>query len=160
MIQYQHNDYDWYVKVQRRLTARKTNNGRGYFTWCTENMIRDVNKLLHQYLDNIRSIVCHGCRCGTEVEIFQLLNPGTKVYGTDLYGDAYMFDRTYFKEIDFDMVPTEWIDYFDVVYSNSIDHSRDPINTLLAWKSELRNGGICFVDFNWGSGVSQEDCFR
>ncbi len=158
MIQYEHNDYDWYVEVQRKLTARKTNNGRGYFTWCTENTIRDVNKLVHQYLPTIDSILCHGCRCGTEVEIFQMLNPQAKVYGTDLYGDAYKFNRTYFREMDFDTVPVEWLDCFDMVYSNSIDHSRNPINTLFAWKSELRRGGICFVNFMWGRGVSREDC--
>jgi len=160
MIQYEHKDYDWYVEVQRRLTALKTNNGRDYFTWCTEDMIKEVNELVHQYLPIIDSIVCHGCRCGTEVEIFRKLNPQAKVYGTDLYGDAYKFDRTCFREMDFDIVPVEWLDYFDMIYSNSIDHSRDPINTLLAWKTELRNGGICFVDFNWGRGVSREDCFR
>lgn len=147
MIQYQHNDYDWYIKVQRRLTARKTNNGRDYFSWCTEDMIKEVNELVHQYIPTIDSILCHGCRCGTEVEIFRKLNPQARVYGTDLYGDAYKFDRTYFREMDFDTVPVEWLDYFDMIYSNSLDHSRNPINTLLAWKSELRNDGICFVNF-------------
>ena len=160
MIQYEHKNYDWYTKVQRKLTARKTNNGKGYFSWCNERIMKDVNELIHQHTDNILAIVCHGCRCGTEVDELQKMNPGVKVYGTDIYGDAYKFDRTYFREMDFDIVPDEWRGYFDVIYSNSIDHSRNPINTLLAWKSELRDGGICFVDFNWGRGVSKEDCFR
>ncbi len=160
MIQYEHTDYDWYVEVQRRLTAKKTSNGTTYFTWCTEKMMEDVNHLIHQYVSSILTILCHGCRCGTEVNELQKLNPEAKVHSTDIYGIAYKFDRTYFREMDFDLVLDEWKGYFDVIYSNSLDHSRDPINTLLAWKSELRNGGICFVDFNWGRGVSKEDCFR
>lgn len=160
MIQYEHKDYDRYIDVQRKLTAKKTGYGNIYFSWCTEDMIVHVNELIHKYIDSIRSIVCHGCRCGTEVDVLQRLNPDVKVYGTDLYGEAYRFDRTYFMEMDFDIIPEEWIGYFDVVYSNSIDHSRNPINTLLAWKAELREGGICFVDFEWGRGVSREDCFH
>jgi hypothetical protein len=160
MIIYEHKDYDEYVRLQRRLTRKKTNTGRNTFYWIDENGLSDVNKLLHSYVDDIKTMVCHGCRNGLEVNIFQTLNPNAKVFGTDLYGRAYRYDRTYFREMDFDEVPPEWIGYFDVIYSNSIDHSRDPINTLLAWKSELKDGGICFVNFHWGIGVSREDCFH
>jgi len=160
MIIYEHKDYDEYVRLQRRLTRRKTNNGRNTFYWIKEDGLLNVNKLIHSYIGDIKTMVCHGCRNGLEVNVLQNLNPDAKVFGTDLYGKAYKYDKTYFKEIDFDIVPEEWKGYFDVVYSNSIDHSREPINTLLAWKSELKDGGICFVNFHWGRGVSREDCFH
>ena len=160
MIRYEHTDYEWYKAVQRKMTARKTNHGRGYYTWVDEKEMTEVNKLLHLCVENIQAIVCHGCRCGLEVDVLQRLNPTVKVFGTDLYGDAYKYDRAYFREMDFDTVPEEWKGYFDVVYSNSIDHSRHPIDTLLAWKSELKSGGVCFVNFHWGRGVSREDCFH
>ena len=160
MIQYEHRNYDQYVAVQRRMTERKTQKGRKYFSWCDEDMMKEVNDIIHQYVDKIEKIVCHGCRCGTEVDVLQKLNPQAKVYGTDIYGNAYAFDRTYFREMDFDTVPEEWKEYFDVIYCNCIDHSRDPINTLLGWKSELRDGGISFVTFYWGRGISKEDCFH
>lgn len=160
MIIYEHKDYDEYVRLQRRLTRKKTNNGRNTYYWIKEDGLLNVNKLIHSYIGDIKMMVCHGCRNGLEVNVLQKLNPDAKVFGTDLYGKAYKYDKAYFKEIDFDTVPEEWKGYFDVVYSNSIDHSREPINTLLAWKSELKDNGICFVNFHWGRGVSREDCFH
>lgn len=160
METYKHKNYEWYVAVQRKLTARKTHHGQTVMTWIDEEGLVEVNKMIHNYVTNIKAMVCHGCRNGVEVNVFQKLNPEAKVFGTDLYGEAYKYDRAYFREMDFDTVPEEWIGYFDVVYSNSIDHSRNPINTLMAWKSELKDNGICFVNFHWGRGVSREDCFH
>jgi hypothetical protein len=122
--------------------------------------MKEVNRIIHLYVKDMQTAVCHGCRCGLEVDVLQRLNPHARVFGTDIYGDAYKYDRVYFREMDFDTVPPEWEGYFDVVYSNSIDHSRNPIATLLAWKSELNPSGICFVNFHWGRGMSREDCFH
>jgi len=160
MIQYKHKDYQWYLSVQRRLTAKKTDNGKKYYTWVDEKDMKEVNRVIHLYAKDIQTILCHACRCGLEVDVLHKLNPTAKVFGTDIYGEAYKFDRAYFREMDFDIVPEEWVEYFDVIYSNSIDHSRDPINTLLAWKEELKKDGIFFINFHWGRGVSKEDCFH
>lgn len=160
MITYTHNNYDRYVSLQRRLTARKTGNGTKVRSWVGNGDVKQINDLIHTYISDIKTIVCHGCRSGVEVDLLKKLNPDATVFGTDIYGPAYLSDRTYFREMDFDTVPEEWVGYFDVVYSNSIDHSRDPINTLLAWRSELRDGGICVVNYHWGRGVSMEDCFH
>lgn len=160
METYKHENYEWYVAVQRKLTARKTHHGQTVMAWIDEEGLVEVNKLIHNYITDVQTMVCHGCRNGVEVDVLQKLNPEAKVFGTDLYGEAYKYDRTYFKEMDFDVVPEEWKGYFDVVYSNSIDHSRQPLNTLLAWKSELKEDGIIFVNFHWGRGVSREDCFH
>jgi hypothetical protein len=160
MIQYPHKDYSWYVAVQRKLTARKTHHGETPLSWIDERGMCGVDVLLHLYGKDIHRIVCHGCRSGLEVDILQKLNPSAEVWGTDLYGIAFKYDRARFREMDFDHVPEEWKGYFDAVYSNSIDHSRDPIATLLAWGEELKPGGICFVNFHWGRGVSREDCFH
>ncbi len=160
MDMFNHTNYDWYLAVQKKLTARKTRGGENFLSWIDEKGLAEVYKLIHAYCSSVKTIVCHGCRSGLEVDVLQKLNPGVTVYGTDIYGQAYKYDRTYFREMDFDIVPLEWIDYFDVVYSNSIDHSRNPVNTLLSWKIELRQNGICFVNFHWGRGVSREDCFH
>jgi hypothetical protein len=161
MIQYPHTDYSWYVAVQKKLTARKTRGGETVLSWIDERGMCEVDVLLHLYGGkDIHKIVCHGCRSGLEVDILQKLNPSMEVWGTDIYGPAYKYDHTRFREMDFDTIPEEWIGYFDAVYSNSIDHSRDPISTLIAWRDELRIGGICFVNFHWGRGVSREDCFH
>ena len=157
---YEHKDYEWYKAVQRKLTAKKTQYGKNSLSWIDEESLMEVNKLMHYYVTDIKTMVCHGCRSGVEVDVFQRLNPDAKVFGTDLYGEGYKYDRIYFREMDFDNIPEEWKKYFDVIYSNSIDHSRDPINTLMAWKSELKDSGICFVNFHWGRGVSREDCFH
>ncbi len=156
-----HESYDEYVNIQRQLTAKRTDNGRNILTWVSEDMLSDINKVLHSYVSDIKTMVCHGCRNGFEVNILQNLNPDAKVFGTDIYGLAYRYDRTYFREMDFDTVPEDWKEYFDVVYSNAIDHSRNPINTLLAWKSELKMNGVCFVAFHWSKRHgTKADCFN
>jgi SAM-dependent methyltransferase len=153
-----HSTYETYVAAQRVLTAKKIMDGPKI--WIGEDGIKKVNNLLHFYKPEIATMVCHGCRTGFEVNVFQKLNPESKVFGTDLYADGYCYDRNYFKEMDFDTVPSEWVGSFDVVYSNSIDHSRNPVNTLISWKSELKDDGICFVTFHCGTGVNAADCFR
>lgn len=160
MIIYPHENYNFYVAVQRKLTAWKTGNGTRVKSWVWDKEVEKINALIHSHKENIKTVVCHGCRSGVEVDLLQKLNPNAVVLGTDIYGLAYQYDRTYFREMDFDTVPEEWKDYFDVVYSNSIDHSRDPIHTLQSWRSELKEGGICVVNFHWGRGVSREDCFH
>jgi len=160
METYEHKNYEWYTAVQKKLTAKKTDHGNSSLSWIDEEGLVVVNKLIHSHVNDIKVVVCHGCRSGVEVDVLQRLNPDARVFGTDLYGEAYKYNRTYFREMDFDDVPPEWVGYFDVIYSNSIDHSRNPINTLMAWKSELKNNGICFVNFHWGRGVSREDCFH
>ena len=157
---YLHEDYEFYVAVQRKMTARKTDNGARSKSWVGDNEVKQINDLIHTHVPDIKTIVCHGCRSGVEVDLLHKMNPDAEVFGTDIYGPAYQFDRTYFREMDFDIVPDEWKEYFDVVYSNSIDHSRDPINTLRSWRSELKDGGICVVNYHWGRGVSREDCFH
>jgi hypothetical protein len=155
VILVKHKDYEEYVRTQQSLTATKVNA-----VWGSEKELLDVNELIHRYVSNIETMVCHGCRNGFEADFFQKLNPNAKVFGTDLYDQAYRYDRTYFRNIDFDIVPGEWVKYFDVIYSNSIDHSRNPINTLLAWKSELKRDGICLVTFHWGTKGDKGDCFH
>jgi len=157
---YPHTNYRRYVKWQRLLTEKKTEHGTKLRSWVDEAMINNINRLIHIHTREIKNIVCHGCRNGLEVNLLQDINPGVIVYGTDIYNEAYMYDRKYFRNIDFDTIPEEWLGYFDVVYSNSIDHSRDPVKTLTLWGMELKDSGICYVSFYWGRGVSKQDCFQ
>ena len=158
---YTHKDYSFYVGVQQKLTSIKTMQGKlKDISWINEDGIHKVNSKIHEYIPTIHTMVCHGCRCGYEMEIFRKLNPDAIVFGTDVYKKAYAYNREYFRNIDFDVVPGEWIGYFDVVYSNSIDHSRDPLFTLNSWKLELKEGGVSYITFYWGTGVSRTDCFQ
>lgn len=138
---------------------RKTHYGSEVRSWIDEEGIRSVNKTIHQFTD-IKTMVCHGCRSGVEVSLFMKFNPEAEVIGTDVYKGGFRLDKKHFRHIDFDLVPEEWIGYFDAVYSNSIDHSRDPILTLNSWRLELKPTGICYVTFYWGRGVSRSDCFQ
>ena len=160
MKTYTHRSYESYFNTQYSHTDGETSHGTGVVIWASEMMLKEVNELMHSHVKDIRSIVCHGCRNGFEVDVLKTLNPGAEVFGTDIYGPAYKYDRNYFREIDFDIVPDDWREYFDVVYSNSIDHCRNPVTTLLSWKSELRDGGICFVTFQFSSRrPNKVDCF-
>ena len=160
MNTYTHGSYESYLNTQYSHTDGETDHGTGVVIWASEVMLKEVNALIHSHINDIRSIVCHGCRNGFEVDVLKRLNSGAEVFGTDIYELAYKYDRKFFRRMDFDLVPEEWVGYFDVVYSNSIDHCRDPLLTLNSWKLELREGGICFVTFQFTKRrPNKVDCF-
>ena len=157
---YRHEDYNLYIGLQQKLTGRKTQRGKICLSFVDQVQIMAINDLIHSFVKEVKTIVCHGCRSGFEVDALHKLNPDAKVFGTDVYWKGYKYDREYFRPMDFDIVPPEWIGYFDVVYSNAIDHSRNPINTLTLWKSELSKDGIICVNYYWGRGIDKENCFN
>ena len=49
---------------------------------------------------------------------------------------------------DFTLPRDEWLNKFDIVYSNSFDHTIDPEKTLETWANQLANDGILALEYN------------
>jgi len=167
---YIHNNYKKYVNIQKKHVSNHMNalkeagindpNGDGSGWVKKEYLDRIVDKAGdYLNLDDIDFIICHGVRCGYESKYFMDKFGPEKVFSTDLSGDAFMFDRANFYAQDFDTLPNEWLGKFDLLYSNAIDHSRDPINTLITWGKQLKDDGLMVVTFSWGDKATDCDCF-
>ena len=133
-------EYDLYVKNQKILNERKfgpgCNDGLSIFEKIKENVLQRTNTPTFG--------LCHGVRSGWENKTLgeQL---GCTVIGTEI-GDKFGHpDIT----IQWDMhdVKDEWIGKCDVIYTNSFDHSYDPIYALKQWASCLKETGIIVTQF-------------
>lgn len=102
-------------------------------------------------------VLCHGARTGQEIDEFRkLVSPAATVIGTDLFPR----DHGQVLEWDFHKQREEWIGQFDIVYSNSLDHTYDPHQLLPVWFAQLSSLGILAIQWNtnnvWTRGG---DCF-
>lgn len=57
----------------------------------------------------------------------------------------------------FDELPKQWEGHFDVLYSNSFDHSRDPHKTACQWQKIIKKGGLFIIAFNNEQHASDTD---
>lgn len=167
---YDHGDYKKYIEIQKTHVSKHINrlkkeginaSNDDSLGWVKEEYLNRIINKASDYLnlESIEFIICHGVRCGYESKYFMDKFGSEKVFSTDLSNDAFMFDRTNFYAQDFDMLPNKWISKFDLLYSNAIDHSRDPINTLITWSKQLKDSGLMVVTFSWGDKVTDCDCF-
>ncbi|MCW5875242.1 MAG: hypothetical protein KIS85_00030 [Anaerolineales bacterium] len=59
----------------------------------------------------------------------------------------------------FDELPDEWNQRFNVLYSNSIDHSQDPKRTIREWKRVAAPGAYVILAFSSGWDPTPSDPF-
>jgi len=133
-------EYDLYVTNQKILNERKFGPG------CN-----DPDSIFSKIKDEVltRNSVptfglCHGVRSGRENKILgDMLN--CTVIGTEI-GDKFGYPEI---TIQWDMheIKEEWIGSCDVIYSNSFDHTYDPIYCLNQWAKTLKPTGIIVLQY-------------
>ena len=131
-------DYEAYKKTQIRGNKLKID-----LQWVTEESIAYLSKYLKTNLSVLSSGLCHGTRRGLEQGVFSHLL-GCQVIGTEISDTASSFPNTI--QWDFHEVKEEWLNHFDFIYSNSWDHSYDPMKLFCAWMSCIRVGGLCLLE--------------
>ena len=136
----------------------RTNKGKLQYVWITDNEIVKLVKYIKKNNITIHKGVCHGARNGYEVSNFRELLDAD-IIGTDISDTATQFPNM----VQWDMHDRniEWVDYFDFIYSNSIDHSYDFNLCLSSWMESLTKDGICCIQ--WSGEISnpfnKTDCF-
>jgi len=151
---YKYGNYDQYKKNQTDANIKKEN-----LVWVEKSTIEKIYD--QQKEKTIHSIICHGTRNGKEQKFFKEYFPSSEVIGTEISHTAEKYEMT--VQHDFHEEKEEWIDKFDIVYSNSYDHSYDPKKSILAWKNQLKEGGTLYVEtsfhhqINISNGV---DCLK
>lgn len=136
---YQYESYDEYVKVQERANKAKIRN-----VWVNESTINNIHR---DYGGSAQTILCHGTRNAAEQNFFKRFYPFAEIVGTEISSTASQFPMT--VQWDFSEEKKEWKEKFDIVYSNSFDHSYDPIKTLLAWKGQVSKKGKLYLEHGY-----------
>ena len=113
--------------------------------WADEESIREVylNVLENSEINNV---LAHGVRNGYEVKCFKKF--GINVIGTDISETATKFEDCLVH--DFHDIKSEWINFFDLVYSNSLDHAFDPQLALTVWLEQLNPTGALVIELSSG----------
>jgi len=134
---YQYKDYDEYVKEQTKANKRKID-----WVYVKEHTIAHIHKT-HSIAS---SIICHGTRNAAEQKFFQKYYPAAEIIGTEISETASAFPMT--VQWDFAEPKNEWIRRFDILYSNSFDHSLDPMKTLSTWKDQIHANGRMYIEYS------------
>ena len=133
---HQYKNYDEYVEIQTRTNKEKLD-----WVYAKKDVIEQICN--HKKIAN--NIICHGTRNGAEQNYFKEFFPDAYIIGTEISSTASEFPMTI--QHDFTMQKSEWIEKFDVIYSNSFDHTIDPEKTITTWAEQLSNTGILYLEY-------------
>lgn len=136
---WEYENYEEYKKEQVAGNKMKLNS-----VWVKQESIQEILKLK----PFAGEVICHGTRNGREQELFKKFLPGCFVIGTEISDTATKFPNTI--EWDFHEVKEEFVNRFDILYSNSFDHSYDPEKCLRTWKDQINPLGIMALELMTG----------
>ena len=133
---FNYRNYEHYKTSQTRTNKEKLD-----WIYARENVIDVICKDKKK----AENIICHGTRNGAEQKYFKRFFPNAYIIGTEISDTASQFPMT--VEHDFSIQKDEWINKFDIVYSNAFDHSIDPEQTLITWKNQLVHNGRLYLEY-------------
>lgn len=153
--------YSQYIKDQ--ITRAESKWGRKPdFDEIFKQTLRLTIDQVDDYIKNSRDICCMGCRQGTEVFEFKERYPNAKVHGIDITKniDTIKTHLSVHIELqDFNKLPDDWDNKFDLVFSNSIDHAFNPTETLQEWYRVTRDDGYLLIEFSTHPATNIEHSF-
>ena len=132
---YQYASHDEYVAAQIEANIRKIKN-----VWVDRRTIQKIS----QRHNTVNRILCHGTRNATEQKYFLDFFPNAKILGTEISPTAHQFPMT--VQWDFHEINKDWIGQMDIVYSNAIDHSYDPVLALTTWAKQVADTGRLYIE--------------
>ena len=130
-------DKEKYTAAQIKRHALKSGKHRGEETY--EYACEDLMPFLPQGFSKLE-MICLGTRNNWERDVFKSLLKKVEVYSLDIApasGADYI--------MDFNSFPSNWKDKWDIIYSNSIDHSMSPDDCFKEWVIILKPGVIMYT---------------
>lgn len=135
---YEYKSYEEYVEEQIKANSLKLDN-----VWVHPDTITEISRNVPNNF--VTHILCHGSRNGAELGHFRFEYPlAERILGTEISPTAKQYDNTI--QHDFHEEREEWLEKFDIVYSNSLDHSYDPVKALTTWDRQLSGNGVLCVE--------------
>ena len=93
--------------------------------------------------------LCHGAKRGAEVRLLRsaLARQGRvpEILGTDIVLEAALESNGDVVKLDFHQREVDWLHRWDFVYSNTLDHSYNPLKALRTWRQQLRSETDSFL---------------
>lgn len=132
---YEYKDYKEYVTEQIKANKRKLGK-----IWVDEKTIKKI----YSIQPNANNILCHGTRNAAEQTFFKKYYSNANIIGTEISDTALNFPMTI--RWDFHNENKDWLGVFDIVYSNSWDHSIDPVKSLSTWAKQLNPNGQLYLE--------------
>lgn len=152
MKTFDYDSYEQYVDKQTEANKRKIKQ-----VWVLESTVAAiVNWYLLQYGESPSKILCHGTRNGAEQRLFtKRVGADIEILGTEISETAEQFPNTI--QWDFTKQNREWIGYWDIVYSNSFDHTPTPAETICAWRDQVKDDGLLVIDHSvWNESANNK----
>lgn len=138
---FQYKDYEDYIQAQIAGNLQKIDKiKRSGDSYVKPNVIKSIVEIQ----PDAKRVLCHGTRNANEQKYFLDLLPEAFIIGSEVSTNAEEFPMT--VQQDFNKVREEWVGSFDIVYSNSFDHSITPLETLCVWRDQLNSTGMLFLE--------------
>ena len=99
-----------------------------------------------------KKMICLGTRNNHERDCFASFFQNFEVKSLDISSKS---NADYV--MDFTSLPAEWESYWDIVYSNSIDHSYSATATFDEWLKVIKPAGILALGFSYEHETSETD---
>ena len=121
-------NYKDYVHIQKQRGSQKWGS-KGFYKY----RLKEFQQVMEYFnKESLKTIACMGIRNGNEYFETKKLFPKSKVYGIDICDEVKNVGENCYA-LDFNKLPIEWGNKFDLIYSNSLDHALDVKKTLKEW---------------------------
>lgn len=137
---FKYENYAHYKKSQIDANVKKL-----HCVWAGKECI----KCIQAYVETADKILCHGVRNGKELEFFDEVYNPSHIVGTDISPTVNEIEKYEVYQTDFHD-PIKYTDYFDIVYTNSFDHSYAPRVALKTFNDQLKIGGHLVIELPLG----------
>jgi hypothetical protein len=134
-----YKDYNEYRAAQIKANHDKIKN-----CWVRPETVDLICKKILEVCPGPKLGLCHGTRRGIEQALFKSYLK-CEVIGTEISDTAEKFSDTI--QWDFHIVKDEWVEACDFIYSNSLDHSYNPLGALEKWISCLTAQGLLVIEW-------------
>tara|TARA_B100000287_G_scaffold435471_1_gene503952 strand:+ start:2389 stop:3087 length:699 start_codon:yes stop_codon:yes gene_type:complete len=134
--------WDIYKKSQQKMSYRKIHNAGPH-----RKKMEILGKHIKNNITDYKFGICHGTRNGIEQKHLRDIL-GIEVIGTEIADGCEKFPHQI--QWDFHDVKDEWIGNVDFIFSNSLDHSYDPVYCLSQWIKCMKDGGIIYLQHDNG----------
>lgn len=138
---FKYQDYNHYLEVQI-----EANKAKFHCQWVGHETIEEIYRLVRA-----KKILCHGVRNGGEMFVFDALYEPEHIVGTDIAPTVNKLEEKFeVYQHDFHDRLIDYVDYFDLVYTNSFDHSYAPRVALSTFNEQLVVGGHLAIELMVG----------
>jgi hypothetical protein len=136
-------------QIERHFAKKDKRRPESYYKSCVARMYEEMI-----VLENTR-MLCLGTRNNWERDCFRRLFGTNSVYSADISPHA----RADYS-VDFNLLSSEISEAWDIIFSNSIDHTVSASTSYMDWLSCVNVRGYLIVDFDMApwENVTSHDC--